>query len=231
MFRGLLLIAVAASCVCLAAGCGSSDSGSTTTGASATETWAGGVCSSITTWQAAITSAATSLKSDPSKNGLQTAAADAKSATETLASDLKGLGKPDTPAGQQAKDDARPALDGPQPGRQHDRGGRPGCLRRERCAQRRLDGDRHARDDGNADQEDVYGPPGTRRKRRVEGRVRELELLRLADQRFLTPTREVARLVRRQSTGTTRCVTAPRIGVTLRSPGTMGRTVPSRTEL
>ncbi len=105
MLRRLLLIAVGASCVCLAAGCGSSDGGSTTTGASATETWAGGVCSSITTWQAAITSAATSLKSDPSKNGLQTAAADAKSATETLTSDLKGLGKPDTPAGQQAKDD------------------------------------------------------------------------------------------------------------------------------
>ncbi len=75
-----------------------------TTSASATDTWASGVCSSITTWQAAIKSAAGSLKSDPTKNGLQTAAGDAKSATETLASDLKGLGKPDTPSGQQAKD-------------------------------------------------------------------------------------------------------------------------------
>ena len=44
------------------------------------------------------------MKSDPTKSGLQTAAGDAKSATETLASDLKGLGKPDTPAGQQAQD-------------------------------------------------------------------------------------------------------------------------------
>ena len=101
------LIAVAASLVFLAAGCGSSGGGSTTTtttSASATETWASGVCSSITTWQAAITSAAGSLKSDPTKNGLQAAAGDAKSATETLSSDLKGLGKPDTPSGQQAKD-------------------------------------------------------------------------------------------------------------------------------
>ena len=104
--RPLLLLAVVASLVFLVAGCGSSSGGgSTTTGATATDTWASGVCSSITTWQAAIKSAADSVKSDPSKSGLQTAAADAKSATETLSSDLKGLGKPDTPAGQQAKDD------------------------------------------------------------------------------------------------------------------------------
>jgi len=106
MSRLALLFAVAASVLALAAGCGSSGGGSetTTTGASATETWASGVCSSITTWQAAITSAAGSLKSDPTTDGLQTAAGDAKSATETLASDLKGLGKPDTAAGQQAQD-------------------------------------------------------------------------------------------------------------------------------
>ena len=100
------LIAVAASLAFLAAGCGSSGGGSTTTttSASATDTWASGVCSSITTWQAAIKSAAASVKSNPTKNGLQTAADDAKSATETLTTDLKGLGKPDTPSGQQAKD-------------------------------------------------------------------------------------------------------------------------------
>ena len=80
------------------------DSTATTTSASATETWASGVCSSITTWQAAIKSAVGSVKSDPTKSGLQKAAGDAKSATETLTSDLKGLGKPDTKAGQQAKD-------------------------------------------------------------------------------------------------------------------------------
>ncbi len=101
------LIALAASLAFLAAGCGSSGGGSTTTSsstsASATDTWASGVCSSITTWQAAIKSAAGSVKSDPTKNGLQTAAGGAKSATETLTSDLKGLGKPDTASGQQAK--------------------------------------------------------------------------------------------------------------------------------
>ncbi len=102
------LIALAASFAFLAAGCGSSGGGSTTTSsstsASATDTWASGVCSSITTWQAAIKSAAGSVKSDPTKNGLQTAAGDAKAATETLATDLKGQGKPDTQGGQQAKD-------------------------------------------------------------------------------------------------------------------------------
>ena len=102
------LIALAASLAFLAAGCGSSGGGSTTTtsstSASATDTWASGVCSSITTWQAAIKSAAGSVKSDPTKNGLQTAAGDAKAATETLATDLKGQGKPDTQGGQQAKD-------------------------------------------------------------------------------------------------------------------------------
>ena len=98
------LIAVGASLAFLAAGCGSSGGGSTTTSASAAETWAGGVCSSITTWQAATKSAVDSVKGDPTKNGLQTAATDTKSATQTLASDLKGLGKPDTQNGQQAKD-------------------------------------------------------------------------------------------------------------------------------
>jgi hypothetical protein len=100
------LIGLTVSLVVLAAGCGSSGDSSTTTttSASATETWASGVCTSLTTWQDAIKSAAGSLKSDPTKSGLQTAADDTKSATQTLASDLKGLGKPDTPSGQQAKD-------------------------------------------------------------------------------------------------------------------------------
>ena len=99
-----MFVAVGASLAFLAAGCGSSGGGSTTTEASSTATWASGVCSSITTWKAAITSAADSVKSDPTMTGLQTAADDATSATQTLASDLKGLGKPDTPSGQQAKD-------------------------------------------------------------------------------------------------------------------------------
>lgn len=106
MSRAFLPLAILASLLFLVAGCGSSSGGgSTTTGASTTDAWASGVCSSITTWQAAIQSAATSATSNPSKSGVQTAVAAAKSATETLASDLKGLGKPDTSAAQQAKDD------------------------------------------------------------------------------------------------------------------------------
>jgi uncharacterized protein YoxC len=105
MFRLLVALVVAASLGVFATGCGSSgDSSTTTTAASATETWASGVCSSITTWQSAVTSAVSSVKGDPTKAGLQTAADDAKSATQTLASDLKGLGKPDTQDGQKAKD-------------------------------------------------------------------------------------------------------------------------------
>ena len=179
------LIAVAASLVFLAAGCGSSGGGSTTTttSASATETWASGVCSSITTWQAAIKSAAGSVKSDPTKSGLQTAAGDAKSATETLASDLKGLGKPDTQAGQQAKD----SLDQLSTSLQKDvttienavKGvsGVSGVL----TAVSTVTG--HARDDGDGGQDDVHGPPGARREGRAEERVRELERLQLPDER------------------------------------------------
>jgi hypothetical protein len=99
-----LILVAAMSSLFLAAGCGSGGASSTTTAASATENWASGVCSSITTWQAAIKSATSSVKSNPTKGGLQTAAGDVKSATEKLASDLKGMGKPDTQAGQQAKD-------------------------------------------------------------------------------------------------------------------------------
>ena len=102
------LIAVVALLALIAAGCGSSGSNSsstttTSTSASGTETWASGVCMSITTWQSAVKAAADSVKSNPTKSGLQMAGDDAKAATETLASDLKGLGKPDTQAGQQAK--------------------------------------------------------------------------------------------------------------------------------
>ncbi len=174
--------------VFLAAGCGSSGGSSTTTtttSASATQTWASGVCTSITSWQAALTSAAGSLKSNPTKSGLQTAADDAKSATQTLASDLKGLGKPDTQAGQQAKD----SLDQLSTSLQQDvatiETRRQRSLGRERYAQCRLDGDGDAHDDANAGQDDVHRSPRSRRERRAEERVRELECLQLPDKRQL----------------------------------------------
>ena len=99
-----LLAATVAGAALLAAGCGSSsDSGSSD--ATATATWADGLCTAITTWQSSISAIADSLKGGSlTQDSLQSAADDAKAATETFTSDLEGLGKPDTEAGQQAKE-------------------------------------------------------------------------------------------------------------------------------
>jgi hypothetical protein len=84
----------------LAAGCGGSSSDT-----SATTEWAGNVCTAVVTWTDSITASVNSLSGgNLSKDSLQGVADDAKSATETLIDDLKGLGKPDTEAGQQAQD-------------------------------------------------------------------------------------------------------------------------------
>ena len=89
----------------VAAGCGgSSSSSSTSSSTSSADDWASGFCSSVTTWQNSIKSAGNELKGNVSKDGLNTAADDIKSASDTLISDLKGLGKPDTKQGQDAKD-------------------------------------------------------------------------------------------------------------------------------
>ena len=86
--------------VALLAACGSKSSQP-----SSTADWANGVCTAISTWESSLISAADSLKGgNLSKNSLQSAVDDMTSATDTLQSDLKGLGKPDTQAGQQAKD-------------------------------------------------------------------------------------------------------------------------------
>jgi hypothetical protein len=70
---------------------------------SATETWAGDVCSSLTAWGDAVESATASIQSDPSADGLQSAVEDVKEATDTLTEDLRGLDRPDTEAGQEAE--------------------------------------------------------------------------------------------------------------------------------
>ena len=100
--RLLPIVAVAVSvCAVLAAGCGSSSESDTTP----TVDWANGLCSSITTWQTSITSIIDSLKGgNLSKDSLTAAVDDAEEATRTFTSDLKGLGRPDTEAGQQAQD-------------------------------------------------------------------------------------------------------------------------------
>ena len=94
-FAILLVVAV------LATGCGSKKSAVPATPSD----WASGVCSAISTWKDSLTAAAEPIKSgNISEDSLKSAADDAKSATETLQSDLKGLGKPNTQSGQEAKD-------------------------------------------------------------------------------------------------------------------------------
>ena len=94
-----LLVALAA---LAAAGCGGSSSSSATP----TDTWASGVCTAVSTWKTSLTDIASTVKSGGvSQDSLNSAATQAKDATSTLADSLKKLGKPDTQAGQQAKDD------------------------------------------------------------------------------------------------------------------------------
>ncbi len=90
----------------LAAGCGgSSDSGDSSTDASPAAEWADGLCTAISTWTTSISSIGDSITAGGlSKDSLTGAVDDAKSATETFTSDIEGLGKPDTEAGQQAKE-------------------------------------------------------------------------------------------------------------------------------
>ena len=87
-----------------AAGCGGG-------GTSAEETWAGDVCSSLGNWkdqvQQAANNAVQSLQS-PGAGTLSAVQADvnkAVNATNQLGKDLQSIGPPDTPEGQQAKQD------------------------------------------------------------------------------------------------------------------------------
>lgn len=100
--RRAAVVTVALSMAVAVAGCGSKSKAE-----DAPASWADGVCSSLTTWKTSVTGAAESVtKSGVSKDSLQSAADQAQKATSTLQSDLKKLGKPDTKAGQQAKDTA-----------------------------------------------------------------------------------------------------------------------------
>ena len=99
--KRLLPIALLLVVTAILAGCGSKESSQPAT----TTDWANGVCTAITAWTDSVKSAAAPLKGgNVSKDSLQSATDDVKSATNTLESDLKGLGKPDTQAGQQARD-------------------------------------------------------------------------------------------------------------------------------
>lgn len=85
----------------LLAGCG----GGGSSNAISTTDWANSVCSAITTWTSSLKSAGKSLQGgNLSKDSLKSAAKDIEDATSTFADDLKGLGKPNTETGQQAKE-------------------------------------------------------------------------------------------------------------------------------
>ena len=86
------------------AGCGGGGDGASS-GTTSTSEWADDLCSSIIDWTDSVSSAATSLKGDNlSKESVQSAADDVGTATETFVDNVKGLGAPDTEAGQKAKE-------------------------------------------------------------------------------------------------------------------------------
>lgn len=102
--RRSIVAATVAGVALLAAGCGSS-SDSSSGDTSPTTEWADSLCTAVNTWKASITSIVDPIKNgDISKDSLTTAVDDARGATDALISDLEGLGKPDTEAGQEAKD-------------------------------------------------------------------------------------------------------------------------------
>jgi methyl-accepting chemotaxis protein len=86
--------------VALAVGCGGDDDG----GGSATQDWANGVCEAVSTWSESIRSTADSLRSGAtSPDALRDAVDEFADATQTFVDDLRGLGAPDTEAGDEAK--------------------------------------------------------------------------------------------------------------------------------
>jgi hypothetical protein len=107
--RTLLAVPILALAI-VAAGCGGggSSSGGTGTGsesaATPAEDWANSVCQAFVDWNNSITAAGQGISQNPSEDGIRTAGDDIQSATDSLVEDLRGLGRPDTESGQQAKD-------------------------------------------------------------------------------------------------------------------------------
>jgi hypothetical protein len=105
--RALLAVLILAAAI-VAAGCGggSTSSGGTGTESSATaaDDWANSVCEAFVAWNNSITDAGQGIRDNPSEEGIRTAGEQIQTATQTLADDLRGLGRPDTESGQEAKD-------------------------------------------------------------------------------------------------------------------------------
>ena len=98
--RHLTLLAVVAALATIAvAGCGSDEE-------SASEQWAGEVCSQLSTWVTDVDEAIRSLTANAlslDKAAVQTAVEDVKGATDELVDSLADLGPPETESGEQAK--------------------------------------------------------------------------------------------------------------------------------
>ena len=109
--RSFLAVLILSAAI-VAAGCGGdpSSSSSSSSGGTGTESstaaagdWANSVCQAFNDWNSSITEAAQSVRDNPTEDGIKTAGDDIRSATDTLADDLRGLDRPDTESGQEAK--------------------------------------------------------------------------------------------------------------------------------
>jgi hypothetical protein len=100
-------VLVAAAIAVLALGASACGGGKKSSSTSATEAWAGGVCSAFTAWKSSLDDVKSSLKegglSSLSSAKLQQAENQVQDATNTLTKSLKKLGPPNTTSGATAK--------------------------------------------------------------------------------------------------------------------------------
>jgi hypothetical protein len=95
----LLVVAVVLATTPALAGCGGDEE-------SATEQWAGEVCSQLSTWVTGVQEAIRPLTDNPlslDKTAVQVATEDVKGTTDELVDSLADLGRPETESGAQAK--------------------------------------------------------------------------------------------------------------------------------
>jgi hypothetical protein len=96
---GLLTVVLVLAATPILAGCGGDDE-------SASEQWAGEVCSELSTWVTSVEEAVRSLADNPlslDKASVQAATDDVGAATNDLVDGLKDLRPPETEAGEQAR--------------------------------------------------------------------------------------------------------------------------------
>jgi|SRR5215211_2228402 len=108
--RALLTVLILAAAI-TGAGCGGGSSSTSSSSGSGTEAsatgaddWANSVCEAFVNWNNSITEAGQSIRDNPTEEGIKSGGEEVRSATQTLVDDLRGLGRPDTESGQQAKE-------------------------------------------------------------------------------------------------------------------------------